>query len=190
MAIGTITTPVTWLNGTIDSPTWNQNVQDTLNNVYATKGYIVGTQSVWLSPAEMLLGGNWALSEFSAGAFSAHCSTAAGAGSVGMPIKVPFVDASHYVNVTRVDLRINKASTGTTTLTVAEESRLSTFGGAPNTTGVANATSSSSGHQWISISGLTLRQKADSLIYAYVNAANDGDDLYALQVTFDLSTIS
>lgn len=35
MAIGLITTPASWVNGTVAPPTWFQDVQDTLNNIFA-----------------------------------------------------------------------------------------------------------------------------------------------------------
>ena len=44
MAIGLITTPASWVQGTPASPTWFQNVQDTLNDLYSTLG---GDRAFW-----------------------------------------------------------------------------------------------------------------------------------------------
>lgn len=38
MAIGLITTPATWVNRTVVTPVWLQNVQDTLNELYSLHG--------------------------------------------------------------------------------------------------------------------------------------------------------
>lgn len=186
MAVGTISSPTTWLLRRVIPPSWLQNMQDTLNNVYAYKSQ---TRYAWFGVGGGQVGTNWSLDLGASAGVAATCSTAAGAGIVSIPIPVFYNSGSEYQTITSIGVRVNKASTGTTNIKAYKLVNLSTGSGPTSTQLGSTASSTTSGHQIISVTGLTAAASDDQLIWVEISAANNGDIVYAAKVTFDNSTI-
>ena len=106
-------------------------------------------------------------------------TSAAAANNIAIPIPIPVGPAGTHT-LTQVTLRMKKAGTSTTTLTVRYLDGLSSTGGDPVAHSAGTATSASSGNQIVQVTGLSIATSTDKYILADVNSANTGDQVFGV----------
>lgn len=186
MAVGVISTPATWYNGTVVQPSYEQNVEDTLNNTYQ---YKAKTRYMWLSPEMMRsTNGQWVYSTVSSavGIWTATASSDV----LICPIPIFYTNTgAQYQRITSVDVKLKPNSVATMACSVNRRSPMDTTN-APLVTAGSAWNSSGSGHQTVTIATFAQQFAYDfGYIDVAIVAGATGDIVYGVKLTFDNSTI-
>jgi hypothetical protein len=183
VAIGTISSPVTWVNGTVAAPSWFQNVQDTTNNVY---GFKASSMSRWLGPehaSTVASGASWTVINLAPGVnvwSAANTTNELIFG--GLPML--YRDASVYQQLTSVAVKLFKNSTATSTVTVRKVAALNGTA-TPSPTGITSATSATAGYQLLLIPSVSaVNPTDDQYISIGVTAGAVADSVVGVRLTY------
>lgn len=148
-------------------------LQATTNARWAT------TRSIWTGP-QFMSSASWTFTATTADATSASDILA-----IGCPLW--FTDATHYAQVTRVDVRVNQGSSTGVGVALTKVTNMSTTS-APASTTIASTTGpSASGHGTAALTGLTGGNKPDEILIVLVTAAHADDVVYGVRWYFDYS---
>lgn len=185
MAVGTISSPVTWLLRQVVTPTWLQNIQDTLNNTYAYKSK---TRYLWIGPEMMRSpSGQWVFSvNIAAGPI---WTATANSDYLICPIPLFYTTSgSQYQKLTSVSVKMKPNGGGAvncavTTLTGMDGTSVQGF------TSPGNANSSGSSLQTVTVGSLTASCSDSTHLNMTIAAGNAGDVVYGVRLTYENSTI-
>lgn len=179
MAIGLITTPSSWLTGTVAPNAWFQNVQDTLNNLYTVKST---SFSMWI-PASMMqpTSAGWTLTAGSTVNKSYQASAANATLEIAIPFRYYAGSTTQYQKLTGVKLNIQTAGASAATLKV--------FAVAPLNTGVApqqgsTISSTGTGAQYLNLTGLSVGPSDSQWLTAIFSSGQTNDAIYSALLTY------
>lgn len=201
MAIGPITSPVTWVGGTVAAASWFQNSQDNINEYVGVKAgtvSVVGltvdgvggnvvtpnagvSRSYWIPAPGMSVSGTWTYTS------SQYWTAGGGTGSsiASAAIVLPYKVAPFAATITSVSVRFKPASGTGFTFDIYKVTNLS------NTTppvfaSVGSGSYSGTAEQTVTISGLSETMTSDKAYYIQTLNSAPGDKMYAFGVTYTI----
>lgn len=183
MSLGKITSPASWNVGTVDAPSWNQNVQDDVNYSYVGTGTSGVGLYYWIMPTSMIPMTDWAITTtaLSGGTFYGRQTTAANA-RLFVPLTFPGNGDTSFRQITEIVVSLSAGSTGAISCALYQTSTLTTApvatGGSPFT----SVNSSGSGFQTVTLSGLTINPSATSGYQMQIISGQSGDFVYGVRV--------
>jgi len=179
MAVGLITSPAAWVNGTVAPATWFQNVQDTLNGLYTASSSSVlktTTRYLWIPAAggagvERALPASWLVDyeKITANALPPLIAF----------ISIPLASST----ITQFAMAVNPAGASPMTLEIYENNHGPTAGASP--TLLATLSSTGTGYQFASAT-VTAGVSATNLYFAKLTTGNGGDSYYGFRAEFTI----
>jgi hypothetical protein len=197
MAVGPITNPATWLNGTVIQASFLQNVMDNINNpgnvtfsglvvdgaggvlASPTAGAITYTQTVtW----QYVISGHGLAVNLGTFTAASWGWTANGSGILICPIEIPFA-ANASTTLTTIAVRVTQGGATNMTVNLQRTTNINNTS-ATSTSTIATANSAGSGEQIITLSSLGLTGSAGNSYGLQVQTFNSGDKVYGVTLTF------
>lgn len=178
MAIGVISSPASWLLGTVDAPSWNQNVQDNVNH------FLTGSHAVWYAAASLIpISNTSAIGGWNYSSALGYWIATASSSSVtlGLPYRYGSSPGTSD-QISAISARIKPGNTGAMVLTVYQITNLSNTSATVVASVGTPANSSGTTDQTITVSGLSLAQTADKSFYVVLAAGQSGDFVYGVNV--------
>lgn len=180
MAVGAISSPTQWLLRTVFTHTWGQAVQDNINALFSQ------TYTRWIGTEAGSATADWTLTPGTAGDYMTWVYDGSGAADLTLTLPM-FYGTSTKDRVSSVAVKIYKDGGATTTVTVYKMTGLNTTG-TPGLTSLGSATSTTSGYQLISVSGLTASPAADEMLVVTVGGGDANDKVYGARIAYSLVT--
>lgn len=180
MAIGTISSPASWLVGTPASPTWFQNVQDTVNALYA----YVDAQTYYriipaMAPNYRTNGAHWAPNN------AVSLTTSGASEFLLVPLIFDATSASVYDKITAVSAYIDPGGASAVSIQLLQTTDLTA--GAPTTSSLGTASTSGTSYQAVTIPSLNIGATDVKYIYMLVTSGQASDLYYGCRITYNNS---
>jgi hypothetical protein len=178
MAIGLISSPAAWYNGTVAPNSWFQSVQDTVNASYKAGA---SSYNYWLHASSLTpTVSTWTLVS---GAYQASGATQ----FLRVAIPLIYIDATHYQRISSVTVRCNQASAAGITVNLVDYTAITTLA-APTENVVSTVTGpASTGEKSIVLTPTLTAPTSSVLIFLRIDSAANNDKVYGINVVIDNS---